>query len=178
MLEKDERVVRVTRRHPLIILSKLAAFGVFAILPLLLPQAIAAAVPGRDVLGELFPMVDAHYAQFLLGCWWLLALMGAFRALTEYYLDVWVITNRRVIDIEQHSFFNRQVSSVFLSHVQDATTTINGILPTLLNYGDIEIQSAGTISHFRIKGVPHPRALRDIILSKASEYVELHHTAE
>lgn len=168
MLQSDEKVIRVVRPHVIIITFKLSAFLVLAFLPLIIPDAIAAASPDVNPFTELMPWLGEELSHFLLGLWWLFLWMGAFRALTSYYLDAWLITNKRVVDIEQHGFFSREVSSVFLANVQDATTNVSGLLPTLLNYGDLEVQSAAATNRFRIVGVPNPRSLRDLILSETS----------
>jgi len=165
MLEKDEKVLSVVRPHILIIATKLSGFLLLAVLPLAVPYVVTFVNPTNPFI-ELMPWLTEGLSKFFFGVWWLLLWMGAFRALTSYYLDAWLITNRRVVDIEQYGFFSREVSSVFLKSVEDATTSINGVFPTLLNYGDIEIQSAAAMNRFSIRGVPNPRAIRDLILSQ------------
>jgi len=61
----------------------------------------------------------------------------------DYYLDVWIVTNERIINIEQHGFFSRKVSELKLTKIQDVTSEIIGVIPSLLNYGNIYVQTAG-----------------------------------
>lgn len=168
MLQADEKVIRVVRPHAIVIGAKLSAFFVLAVVPLAIPHAISFANPETNPFTELMPWLTDGLSRFSLGLWWLFLWMGAFRALTSYYLDAWLITNKRVVDIEQHGFFSREVSSVFMTNVEDATTQVHGIVPTLLNLGDIEIQSAAAMNRFRIRGVSNPRVIRDLILSQVS----------
>jgi hypothetical protein len=58
----------------------------------------------------------------------------------DYYFDVWIITNERIINIEQKNLFIRTTSEVTLTRVQDVTATIGGFFPTLLDFGDVLVQ--------------------------------------
>ena len=100
----------------------------------------------------------------MLGGWWLLVATAAFNAFTRAYLNLWVLTNHRIVDIKQRRYFNRVVSSLLLGRVQDVTIDVEGVLESLLGFGDIHVQSAGTTERFRMRGIPRPEAMRDIIL--------------
>jgi hypothetical protein len=81
-------------------------------------------------------------------------------------LDVWIITSKKIIDVEQHSLFRREISIMNLEKIQDITFEIRGFIPTLFNYGDIKVQTAGAVGSFLIRGVPNP-ALIQIKLNEA-----------
>ncbi len=82
----------------------------------------------------------------------------------DYYLDVWVVTNERVIDIQQQGLFKRTVSELDLDRVQDASSNLQGVFSTFFNYGDVEIQSAGAESKFSFKDIPQPHKVRTELL--------------
>lgn len=82
---------------------------------------------------------------------------------TNYYLDAWVVTNQRLFDIEQHFLFTRDISEFRLDKVQDITVLVRGIIPTLLDFGNIHVQTAGRSREFILKQIPHPYAIRDRI---------------
>jgi hypothetical protein len=52
--------------------------------------------------------------------------------------------------------------------VQDVTTEVSGVLPSLLDIGDITVQSAGAVDEFHMQGIPHPERMRDVILRYVS----------
>jgi membrane protein YdbS with pleckstrin-like domain len=60
-----------------------------------------------------------------------------------WYRARYIVTSERIIDIDQKSLFNRQVSEVDLDRIQNITHTIKGPAATLLNFGTVIIQSAG-----------------------------------
>ena len=76
------------------------------------------------------------------GVWLLIIWTGAWGAFTRYFLNVWVLTNKRITTIKQRRFFYREVASLLLPRIQDVTTDVAGILPSLLGIGDIKVQSA------------------------------------
>lgn len=73
----------------------------------------------------------------------------------NYYFDIWLITNKRIIALEQKSLFNRIISELALKNVQDITIEKNGILPTMLDFGTLFVQSAGRRVRFTFQTVPH-----------------------
>lgn len=167
LLESGEHVITEVRKHWLVVLFELLPYAVLAAAPLIMPKLLSYFPGIPDALMAFITDRESAGAHLVLGMWWLLLWIGAFKEFTNYYLDAWFITNRRVVNIQQKGFFYREVSSVFLNRVQDATTEIDGLFHTLLDFGDIQIQSAGANNHFVITGVPNPRALRDRILAEA-----------
>ena len=93
--------------------------------------------------------------------WVLLLLLTSFAIWTHYYLDLWVVTDRRIILVDQVKFFNRNVSVFRLERMQDIEYKISGIIPTLLNFGTLKAQTAGANeSNFNSTGLPDPRGLQ------------------
>ena len=95
--------------------------------------------------------------------WWLLLWTMFAVAWTNYYLDLWVVTDRRIIDIQQHGLWSRKISECRLDRVQDISTEVRGFLPTLLGFGDVRIQTAAEAERFIMKDVPHPYEIKDAI---------------
>lgn len=162
-LEPGEEVLTVVRKHWFMIVTEL--FGIF--LMLLIPFFIL-------FLFALFPHkllnVDlgiVHYTKLItfgVAAWSTLTLMAAFTVWTHYYLDLWIITDRRIILIDQVHFFNRNVSMFRLERLQDIEFYVQGIIPTLLNFGTINAQTAGSQeSNFKSTGMPDPRGLQATI---------------
>jgi hypothetical protein len=102
--------------------------------------------------------------NYALATWLHLTTMAAALAWTNYLLDLWVITDRRIIVIEQVAFFNRKVGNFRLERMQDIKVTISGIIPTLLNYGTLKAQTASAAeSNFTSPYLPDPRGLQALI---------------
>ena len=69
-------------------------------------------------------------------------------------LDVFIVTDERILSIDQVKFMHRTVSETPLYQIQDARSNTKGILGTLLDYGDIEIQTAADQIVFKMESVP------------------------
>ncbi|MBI2096949.1 MAG: PH domain-containing protein [Candidatus Sungbacteria bacterium] len=163
-LQENETVVIVIRRHWWILVRPTIAFVVLLILPT--TAAIGAAyMPG---LGNFFaePLGDFVTVLYLL-----ILLLFAFLLWTDYYLDVWIVTSQRIIDIEQKSLFHRVISEIPMKRIQDVTIEINGIIETLLKFGDLRVQTAAE-GAFTIKNAPHPHEAKDKILFYLRENTE------
>ena len=55
--------------------------------------------------------------------------------------------------------------------IQYITVETKGILPTLLNFGDIHVQSAGETKEFVMRGISNPQKARALILKHSDKTV-------
>ena len=135
------------------------------------------------VLPVLFPeMFDAKNARFFLfveNTFFIFLWIFSFLLWIDYYFDVWIITNERIVNIEQKGLFVRHISELNFSRVQDVTATVEGLLPTVLNYGDVLVQTAGEEKRFMFRQVADPYQVKDIVmkLSKSALDDDLHKMA-
>jgi uncharacterized membrane protein YdbT with pleckstrin-like domain len=95
--------------------------------------------------------------------------MSLFSILTNYWLDVWTLTNQRFIAVDQRGLFNRTTASFRLERLQDITVSIHGIIATFLDFGSLEIQTAGEENKFEARGLPNPEALKSALLDAAHD---------
>lgn len=87
-----------------------------------------------------------------------------------YLLDTWIVTNERILDVNQKSFFFRTVSELNLSKVQDISVKTSGLIQTIFDFGDVEIETAGAaLDKFRFRQVAHPNMVKDRIMKLVSE---------
>ncbi len=154
-LEPAEKVYLKVRRYKLSLVFHSLFLIFFVILPPLLFAILKMEV---NIPGNNTALFSGVYSLILLIAW-----MMFFSVWTNYYLDVLVITDRRIIDIKQNGFFRREVSTLSIDKVQDITITINGIIRTVLNFGSIQIQSAGTDEEFIIRDMPDPNKIKLMI---------------
>ncbi len=175
-LEEGEAVLKVARKHWFIITSELLGIAVAAILPLILITIVALIpnfLPETIHLGTHLPLII-----FAIASWLLLTTLVMSMVWTHYYLDLWIVTDRRIIVIDQIHFFNRKVSSFRLERLQDIKVAVNGVLATFLNYGTIRAQTASAAeSNFMTSGLPEPRELQSLIQKATDERLKTLHGA-
>lgn len=164
-LEQGEKVLVQTRRHWFVITSQIASFVLVALAPLVLYWALRSFSVG-DIninLSNYTPQIVFLYSLFLLFIWTII-----FSLLTNYYLDVLTITDRRAILIDQKGFFWRNVSSFRLERMQDLNISVNGLIATLLDFGTIQVETASDAQEeFRATNVPSPSRIKSVILQAA-----------
>jgi len=165
-LETDEKILLVVRKHWFIPFTKIFALASSALLPLLLYLLLPTLITTIDTTS--FVDIYAGLLIYFYVIWLLLHWIALANILTDYYLDLWAITSRRIIAIDQQGFFRRFLSSFRLERLQDMNISVKGIIPTLLNFGTIEAQTAGgSNEEFKTANMPDPRGLKALIISAA-----------
>lgn len=174
-LEHGESTRLSVRKHWIVFTVELLPFLIFAFIPFVIQYGAGMLAAANSTF---LPYVDSlslanPWVRFTFGMWWLLMWTGAFNTFTKYYLDVWIITTQRIIDVHQLGFFRRTVTSFLLSRVQDVTTSVDGFLPTLFHYGSLRVETAGDASeNFSMDGIPHPEELRNLVLREVESLRE------
>ncbi|MFH0928318.1 MAG: PH domain-containing protein [bacterium] len=116
-------------------------------------------------------LLTSNLAQALsllvLSAYILMAVLFLFQTYLDYFLDTWHVTNERIISSVRVSLFRHTTSEVRFYRIQDITTEVNGFLPTLLDYGDIHIQTAGEENRFILENVEHPKKIVQTLLKLA-----------
>ncbi len=158
-LRENEKVIIAFHRHWIVVASKLS----FASLLLLPPLAALILTPSFEIKTEFVFLVF-----YLISVYMMAAIFVSFVIWFDYYLDIWIVTDERIIDVEQIGMFRREVSEFMLSRVQDVTVEIPSFMATLLRYGNIRVQTAGQQS-FAARDIPQPDKIKDIILNEAKK---------
>ena len=174
-LEDGEKIIKVVRKHWFVMLLVAITMFVLAILPGFLYFFIFFElfneffVQGLGISSSILSTLlfgVQKWGSFAYPLWLLLLWTFFFIEWTDYYLDALVITNKRVIDIEQKGFFNREITSFNYHNIQDITVETRGIIQTFFKFGFIHIETAGDDRHriIAIKYASNPEEARTIIL--------------
>jgi Bacterial PH domain len=162
-LEADEEILKIVRKHWLIITAQIVSVFFTAILPLILLTAFIE-LPKKVGLFDTHAERYGTLITFAIATWLLLCTLSAFVVWTQYYLDLWMITDRRIIAIEHISFFNRNVAIFRLERLQDIEFNVKGLIATFFNYGTLSAQTAGHMeANFTSDGLPDPAGLQATI---------------
>lgn len=116
--------------------------------------------------------IPAALTLFLSALWTLVVWCKAFGMWTDYYLDIWIVTNRRIIDVEQKGFFHRDIATILeLGKIEDVKTVQHGFFATMLDFGDIQVQTAGARDEFIMEGMANPRYIEHVIRGAMQESI-------
>lgn len=165
----DEEILLYLHRHWIIFAGHLVVLGVLILIPIVIfvigPSLLPIAF--EPPWSGLILLVALLYIMFV----WLYF----FVAWVDYYLDSWIVTNRRVLNIEQIGLFRRVISVQSLGNVQDVTSEKIGALRTFLDFGNVEVQTAGEAPRFLFEDVKDPDRVRNIILKASQDYKKRHY---
>lgn len=168
----DEQVVLFLRRHWFIFFVHiLSVLG--AILGLVLIYFFFILATGEFSQTEYYDLLLFIESLGTLFVWNLFFILWL-----DFYLDAWIVTNERIININQRGFFNREISELKLTKIQDVTSEIVGFIPTILSYGDIYVQTAGEVERFVFRQIPNPNEVKNMIVQlqekeQKSEEIEM-----
>lgn len=157
-LEKNEYIILTAHRH----WFKTVIETLFAAFSLLIPLFVSSIVFALPKSSEQFGNTTILSIIFILA--WLFVVWNVvFIIWTNHFLDVLIVTNLHLIDIEQIGLWHREVSTLQLQKIQDISSKTDGIIASILHYGDLEIQSAGSLNNFLAKNIQRPDLLRQKI---------------
>ena len=166
--QPDESIVIVLHRHWFIFVRHVMVLFILAGAPLaaayIWSQISVFELISGSLSHTLVVMAAALYYLFL----WMLI----FGYWLDYYLDVFIITDKRLVDIEQAGLFGRTVAEERLYRIQDVTSDAQGIMATTLHYGNVYVQTAGKTERFIFEHVPHPENVARTILQLTDKIVD------
>lgn len=151
----DEDVIFVLKRHPWV-LSKAGFIGVGLIILLIISYLIfgASIVTSILLIGLIiFVMVYSLYIWFL------------------YNNYLYILTNQRLIIMEQVGLFNRRINESELDKIQNVTVEVKGIMKTFLNFGNIKITTAGVDPVMVIFNVENPYEIQQKIVKHCKKII-------
>lgn len=161
-LEKNEYVILIARRHWFKPVSQTLLLLFSMLIPIFFSSIAITFSKTLQVLGD-----TGVFSMIVLIGWFFVIWNIAFIIWTNHFLDVLIITNLHVIDIEQVGLWHREVSTLQLARIQDISSRTQGIIQSILHYGELEIQSAGSFTNFIVKNIQKP----DLIRQKINEQI-------
>lgn len=155
----EEKLVYFLRRHPITLLSVIFGYLLLLASPFLVFGYLGRFQPELLANPSFQAVLIFGGSAFFLFSWLFL-----FQLFLDYYLDSWIVTTRRIINIEQNGLFGRTVSELRLYRIQDVTATVNGFTKTMFNFGEVEIQTAGEHERFMFEEISQPNEVAKKIL--------------
>src|SRR5262245_22146810 len=114
-LETNEVVLRTVRKHWFILFIQTISLAFLAIFPIIFVGVAIGFASGSHFISDTHVLYRP--AAFFSAAWLLIVWMIFFGTWTDYYLDLWTITDKRIIAINQKGFFNRSVASFRLERL-------------------------------------------------------------
>lgn len=144
----DEAVALVTKQH------------IWLLMPILLVWLVIITVVGVALLGFGASKVTSIVIISTI-------IIGALYSF--YFWFMWngcdyIVTNQRVIKIDQVSLFGRVISEAEIHRIQEISTEIKGPVRTMLNFGTVNIKTASDNSQISLEDVTDPYDVQQAIV--------------
>jgi uncharacterized membrane protein YdbT with pleckstrin-like domain len=145
-LKEHEQIQMILHRHWIVFLFKL----------LYVAFLILSSVMVLGIRGELISLFGGAIFWGLMSVYWMLFLTFILLSWVNDELDLFIITNERIIGIEQVSALTRRVSECGIDRVQEVNAETSGVLQTIFNYGHVHIHTASEHSDLIVAFAPDP----------------------
>jgi signal transduction histidine kinase len=146
------------------------------------PDIVIVAVPVTilaifwSISATLSPVLHALFALLIpLGAliiWAMLAMLW-----TNYFLDILIVTDQRLVYVRQESLVRRSVMEWGIHNVQRVGVHMSNALESFFNYGSLEMRVQGEDDAVVLDRLPDPEYISAIILKQDDRYGQLKETA-
>lgn len=159
-IDQNEQMLRVVHRHWFVLLSDIFILIFAVAIPVVL-LILLNIFPITKILS--FTGSTFAAGGFFFSAWMLIVWMLAWKMWTNYYLDVLIVTDKRIFNINQQGFFHRESGSFRIDRIQNITVDQEGIIQTLLNFGTVRIETAGENDEFIAAYIANPYSIKKFV---------------
>ena len=151
-----EQTVLYLQRSQYVLLKHLLlpAFLIILILPVaIVPPSVG-----------FIPVAIQTYWWLIMGLLFLALLVSLFLVYLNWLDDIYILTNRRIIDIERKFFFTVEARiATEYKNVRDIKVKVPSVLQRFLDIGDVFVETPGNSPDIIFKNVDHPFLIQDEI---------------
>lgn len=147
-LKENEEIIRIVRKHWITFVTPFVKILIAIVPPFFFITFFLSSPPGTIAFVT----------------WLILSALYAIIQWVKWYLDSFIVTNTRIIDIDQRGLFNRTVSETEIEKIQDVSYSIHGFFATLFGYGTCTVETAGTQTMIKLKHIRHPQELHRLLV--------------
>ena len=156
--QPDEKIILVVREHWFRLFIKIFVVALLS----LLPNIAKALLVGSSIIDRsdtAVGIVNTLFSVYYLGL-----LVALFIIFILYYLNLHIVSEERIVDIDQVGLLYHRVSELNIETIEDVSSQTKGLFGNFLNYGTVFIQTAGATERFQFENVPNPESIATIIL--------------
>lgn len=156
-LEEDEKILLFVRRHLNTNIHWFFITGILFLVPIILFIL-------KDNLSPLsFLDLPTRFIVVLTAFYYLLLITYFYVNYITWYFNLVLITNKRIIEVSFADLVYKNVSATKINLIQDASYKQVGVLRSFFDYGDVLLQTAGSLDNFLFEAVPKPEKVVQIV---------------
>lgn len=147
-LKEDEEIVKVIRKHWASFIFPIFKTFLILIFPFIFSSFLFNSLIGVMIF-FIWIGVGLAYGFYQWLCW---------------YFDHFIITNQRIVNVNQKRLFSRSVSEASLSSIQDVTYEISGMFASIFNYGTVKVMTASSSDSIKMDSIERPKETQGLIM--------------
>ena len=147
--EEDEKILLFIRKDLITNLPWIIGGILFALLP-------AVITPILIFFHILIFFVPQKFILILYMFYYLLVAIYFFISFITWYFNIDLVTEKRIIDVDFEGLVYKNIAATKINLVQDVSYSQIGVIRTVFDYGNVLVQTAGTIDNFVFESVPRP----------------------
>lgn len=111
----------------------------------------------------LITSLSSQLKTIIIAFYYLIVFAYAYISFITWYYDVFIISQKRVVDIDFSDLIYHHMAITKIELIQDVIYSQTGFLRSLFNYGNLFIQTAGNNPNFDALAIPQPAKAAQII---------------
>jgi hypothetical protein len=156
--EENEKILLFMRKSFITNIPWIITSIIFALAPLL-------ALPFLHFFGSQLSFLPGTYIFVIILFYYLVVITIAFINFITWFFNISIVTQDRIIDIEFSELVYKNIAETKLDLVQDVSYLQIGVIRALFDYGDMLVQTAGTVDNFDIHAIPKPERAVQVVES-------------
>lgn len=156
----DEKILLLLRAHPITNLSWIIPAILLFFAPFFIPSLF-------QLVSLDLSMIPGSFEIVFLIINYLLVLIITFEGFLYWYFNVYIVTDKNIVDVDFHSILFKNIDVAPLRNIEDTSSSMGGIFNAIFHYGHVFIQTAGTAKTIDLANVQRPHQVADFILDEA-----------
>lgn len=148
-LGPNEEILLFLRAHPIINIPWITIAFLLAVVPIPL-------IPLLDSIFPSFLTLPVEYKIVSIALYFLIILGYILINFLRWFYNIGIVTNENIVDLDYTQVVQVHLSATVIEKVEDVSYKQSGFIQTLFNYGNIDVQTAGTTSNIEFFNVPEP----------------------
>jgi len=155
--QEGEETILLFIRHSFITNVRWILAGIFLlILPILISLSLGFFQnPLPSLSNKYYLMIGFFYYLFVATYFYI--------NFITWHFNIALVTDKRIIDINFSNLVYKDIAATKLNLVQDVSFAQIGAIRTFFDYGDVLVQTAGTLDNFTFESAPQPENIVHII---------------
>lgn len=165
--DAQEKILLLLRAHPITNFKWIIPALLLFFLPFLIKEVLIFVSIPVDIIPQSFALV------FLLFNF-LLIMAIALEGFLYWYFNVYMVTDKNIIDVDFHSILYKNIDVAPLRNIEDTSSSMSGLLHSFFHYGNVYVQTAGAARNIDFISVPRPHQVADFILDETHKIHNTH----